>query len=664
MTAEQSLPASVLLARKGAATPLGLRRPHVVAGEDAAPEDTETAAIETGATEKSEPKPIQLELVSAPGDGEAGAASAEPPPPASLLPFSLRREHPEPGDAWELVSPDLLARMAGVAQEAADVEAEQKTTEKYDVESSPAIPGASQPTSESKAPAALTDLTLSPESPLLAEVREVAEATVGAPDSGEARATLGPEAAFGSESAPAEGRESTPDAQAPADGFEDDRPAKPIAEAAARAPALPATDEPVARVTARVTGQPQPETTAPVADPSWRIGVDKLPRAPFWAQSPEARRPLVMGALACLAIAGIAWWSFSSQEADPVAPPPAEIAEAAPGVTASPSPDMRTEIESPTQSGRDSPAGGTGTDAPPVAAKAPEPQSAPSGSPASSGPAAQQDAALPSAPSVDLVRIEPNGDAVIAGRAAPNSELILLDNGEPIGTVKADEFGEWVFVPDQPLDEGGHEFGLVLKSVEGTVTVPAETEPKEPAAPARPQIQPQAQPDDAARAAPGQAVPTTKGGDTPQAEGGRARVPLPARKPSAASDEAGLGVPIPPRKPATGQSQSSTSKPATGSSGTFNDFVVQLASVKTRAGARQEWKKLQSRFPETLEGMSLNLHEAKLSQSGSVVRVQTGPFSGLGEARKFCARMRAENQECLVLRTQAQKLTVTESRTQ
>ncbi len=85
-------------------------------------------------------------------------------------------------------------------------------------------------------------------------------------------------------------------------------------------------------------------------------------------------------------------------------------------------------------------------------------------------------------PSFDLVRIEPNGEAVIAGRAAPGSELILLDNGKPIGTVTADWAGEWAFIPDEPLAPGNHEFSLVIMTPQGTVTVPAVAKPGKGAA--------------------------------------------------------------------------------------------------------------------------------------------------------------------------------------
>ena len=63
-------------------------------------------------------------------------------------------------------------------------------------------------------------------------------------------------------------------------------------------------------------------------------------------------------------------------------------------------------------------------------------------------------------PSFDVVRVNPSGDAVIAGRAEPDAEVVILDQGKAIGSVKADDRGEWVFLPDSALDPGEHSFTL------------------------------------------------------------------------------------------------------------------------------------------------------------------------------------------------------------
>jgi nucleoid-associated protein YgaU len=63
-------------------------------------------------------------------------------------------------------------------------------------------------------------------------------------------------------------------------------------------------------------------------------------------------------------------------------------------------------------------------------------------------------------PSFDVVRVNPNGDAVIAGRAAPGSKITLLDDGQPVGSAEADDRGEWVLLPDSAVDPGQHKFSV------------------------------------------------------------------------------------------------------------------------------------------------------------------------------------------------------------
>lgn len=69
-------------------------------------------------------------------------------------------------------------------------------------------------------------------------------------------------------------------------------------------------------------------------------------------------------------------------------------------------------------------------------------------------------------PTFDVVRVNPNGDAVIAGRAMPASTVVNLDNEVEFGRVQADDRGEWVFVPATPLKPGTHT--LKLKMIVGS----------------------------------------------------------------------------------------------------------------------------------------------------------------------------------------------------
>ncbi len=105
----------------------------------------------------------------------------------------------------------------------------------------------------------------------------------------------------------------------------------------------------------------------------------------------------------------------------------------------------------------------------PAPAPSAEPsKSAPVPATASTGPAAP--AAIPPAaarPSFDVVRINPAGDAVIAGRAPPGAEVTIKDGDQVIGRVKADARGEWVFVPDKPLASGDRQLSLTIVLPDG-----------------------------------------------------------------------------------------------------------------------------------------------------------------------------------------------------
>jgi LysM repeat protein len=79
-------------------------------------------------------------------------------------------------------------------------------------------------------------------------------------------------------------------------------------------------------------------------------------------------------------------------------------------------------------------------------------------------------------PSFDVVRVNPSGDAVIAGRAEPDAEVTILDQGKVIGSVKADDRGEWVFLPDSALDPGEHSFTLESTPEDAAETASAKKE--------------------------------------------------------------------------------------------------------------------------------------------------------------------------------------------
>jgi len=309
----------------------------------------------------------------------------------------------------------------------------------------------------------------------------------------------------------------------------------------------------------------------------------------------QSRSGIGLGAwaavIAVVAVAGLAVWRLSTPQ-----PGPAPVA-----VREGPAVPERAVDVAPAAPRAAGDAGGEDSAAVARVDEAGEPAPEPATEPAAESGAVSADKApsenMPQTaaaitPSVDIVDLQPDGSVVIAGRAAPESELIVLDGDEPIGTAKADAFGEWVLVPDRPLAAGEHAFGLVIKEVHGTVLLPA---------------------------------PESK---------------LPAPEEPAASEQDQSQAPVPPRKPE--RSAAAVPDPA---------FVVQLASVKTRNGAVLEWEKLKARFPDLLADKKLTLDEAEVQGLGPVVRVRAGPFADHSGAADFCANIATDRQDCLVLRT-------------
>ena len=67
-------------------------------------------------------------------------------------------------------------------------------------------------------------------------------------------------------------------------------------------------------------------------------------------------------------------------------------------------------------------------------------------------------------PSFDVVRITRNCTAVVAGRAAPGALVTVKADQKELGRITADSRGEWVLVPDLPLEHGTRQLNLVATS--------------------------------------------------------------------------------------------------------------------------------------------------------------------------------------------------------
>jgi hypothetical protein len=73
------------------------------------------------------------------------------------------------------------------------------------------------------------------------------------------------------------------------------------------------------------------------------------------------------------------------------------------------------------------------------------------------------------APSFDIVRIDPTGMAVIAGRGEPGATLRVLANGDVLISETIDDRGEWAVVIDEPLAPGVTELTLEAELDDGRV---------------------------------------------------------------------------------------------------------------------------------------------------------------------------------------------------
>ncbi len=99
-----------------------------------------------------------------------------------------------------------------------------------------------------------------------------------------------------------------------------------------------------------------------------------------------------------------------------------------------------------------------------VVAPTPAPEAAPV-------PAPVVEAAKPElTPSFDTVRVDAKGEAIIAGRADPASDVTVKWNGNVVGTTKTNADGSFVLIPAKPLTKGTGALTLEMSKNGGIVT--------------------------------------------------------------------------------------------------------------------------------------------------------------------------------------------------
>ena len=100
------------------------------------------------------------------------------------------------------------------------------------------------------------------------------------------------------------------------------------------------------------------------------------------------------------------------------------------------------------------------------------PAGKPAAAPSSAEPAPRADA--PDALTFDIVRVEPNGESVVAGRGAPNTVVELLVDGKAVAKALADPNGQFAIMPPA-LPVGNSEIVLRSTTAEGRETRSADS---------------------------------------------------------------------------------------------------------------------------------------------------------------------------------------------
>lgn len=70
-------------------------------------------------------------------------------------------------------------------------------------------------------------------------------------------------------------------------------------------------------------------------------------------------------------------------------------------------------------------------------------------------------------PSFDVVRVEPDGNTLVAGKASPGAIVELMNGDRVLAKATADDSGAWVMILEEALRKGVHDLSLAAKADEG-----------------------------------------------------------------------------------------------------------------------------------------------------------------------------------------------------
>lgn len=77
-------------------------------------------------------------------------------------------------------------------------------------------------------------------------------------------------------------------------------------------------------------------------------------------------------------------------------------------------------------------------------------------------------------PTFDVLRVEPDGSTVIAGRAAAGARIEVMDQATTVATTTADKAGEFVAILEKPLPAGDHQLVLKATTPDGKTVISEE----------------------------------------------------------------------------------------------------------------------------------------------------------------------------------------------
>ena len=237
-------------------------------------------------------------------------------------------------------------------------------------------------------------------------------------------------------------------------------------------------------------------------------------------------------------------------------------------------------------------------------------------------------------PTFDIVRVNPAGNAVIAGRAEPGATVIVRDGREAIGSATADNRGEWVVVPEAPIPGGARQLSLTaqapdkpaIESEEIVVLIVPEDE------------------DTGAAAGPAVAVLTTREGDGPstllqrpqavQGAQSAQSTQTPGSVPEGTAVASGVipGAPLPKARPATGVAAAADTGPQPAKS----EVVAQVAPAPPEAAATETARVATAgaEAPATDTAIAQELAKLTPASGGASAAPEDGPNPFAGEPEK------------------------------